>query len=311
MVLPETRLLQAAIILAEELNFSRAAERLRVDQSTLSKRIVELESRLDVHLFDRNHQKVELTDAGKRFVEEVQQAIAHVERAMVSAKAVFGDADEILRIGRSSGTDPWLISMILAVHLPFHPGLRIQWSSNFSHEIAREVIVGTLDLALTTGLPENPNLTCLKMTEDPLYIAMSRSDRLATHREVRLTNLHNRNWVLFARHVSPYMYDTLQREASKAGVGSSELHHITGPDEAVPLILDRGGLAFLTKTGAWRIAWEGITIRPLAEEKLRLVTCLTARADSKSPLVNDFVKAAARKMEILRRPVQTQLPLSA
>ena len=42
MALPETRLLQAAIILAEELNFSRAAERLRVDQSTLSKRIVEL-----------------------------------------------------------------------------------------------------------------------------------------------------------------------------------------------------------------------------------------------------------------------------
>lgn len=311
MVLPETRLLQAAIILAEELNFSRAAERLRIDQSTLSKRIVELEGQLDVHLFDRNHQKVELTDAGKRFVEEARQAMAHVERAMVSAKAVFGDADEILRIGRSSGTDPWLISMILAVHLPFHPGLRIQWSSNFSHEIAREVIVGTLDLALTTGLPENPQLTCLKMNEDPIYIAMSRSDRLATHREVRLRNMHNRNWVLFSRHVSPYMYDTLQHEASKAGVGSSELHHITVPDEAVPLILDRGGLAFLTKTGAWRIAWEGITIRPLAEENLRLVTCLTARADSKSPLVNDFVKAAARKVESLRRPVQTQLPLSA
>jgi DNA-binding transcriptional LysR family regulator len=311
MVLPEIRLLQAAITLAEELNFSRAAERLRIDQSTLSKRIVELESQLDLHLFERNHQKVELTDAGKRFVEEARQAMAHVERAVVSARAVFGDADEILHIGRSAGTDPWLVSMILAVHLPFHPGLRIQWSSNFSHEIACDVITGTLDLALTTGLPENPKLTCLKMAEDPLYIAMSRSDCLATHKEVRLTNLHNRNWVLFSRHVSPYMYDTLQHEASKAGVGSSELHHVTGADEAVPLILDRGGLAFLTKTGAWRIAWEGITMRPLAEENLRLVTCLTARADSRSPLVNDFVKAAARKVESLRRPVQTQLPLSA
>jgi DNA-binding transcriptional LysR family regulator len=311
MILPETRLLQAAITLAEELNFSRAAERLRVDQSTLSKRILELENQLDVHLFERNHQKVALTDAGKRFVEEAQQAIAHVERAVFSARAVFGGSDEFLYIGRSAYTDPWLVSMMLSVHLPFHPGLRIQWSSNFSHEIAREVIAGTLDLALTTGLPENPKLTCLKMAEEPLYIAMSWNDCLATHREVRLTNLDNRNWVLFSRHVSPYMYDTLQREASKAGVGSSELHHVTGADEAVPLILDRGGLAFLTKTGAWRIAWEGITIRPLAEENLRLITCPTARADSKSRLVNDFVKAAARTVESLRRPVQTQLPLSA
>ena len=48
MVLPEIRLLQAAIALAEELNFSRAAERLRIEQSTLSKRIVELESQIDL-----------------------------------------------------------------------------------------------------------------------------------------------------------------------------------------------------------------------------------------------------------------------
>jgi DNA-binding transcriptional LysR family regulator len=311
MVLPETRLLQAAIILAEELNFSRAAERLRIDQSTLSKRIFELENQLDVHLFERNRQRVELTDAGKRFVEEAQQAMAHVERAVFSARGAFSGADEVLHIGRSSGTDPWLVSMILAVHLPFHPGLRIQWSSNFSHEIAREVIGGTLDLALTTGLPENPKLTCLKIAENPLYIAMSQNDRLAAHREIKLTNMHNRNWVLFARHVSPHMYETLQREALKAGVGSSELHHITGADEAVPLILEHGGLAFLTKAGAWRIAWDGITIRPLAEEALRLVTSLTARADSKSRLVNDFVKATARKVESMRRPVQAQLQLSA
>ncbi|MGD0736617.1 MAG: LysR family transcriptional regulator, partial [Terracidiphilus sp.] len=63
MVLPEIRLLQAAIALAEELNFSRAAARLRIEQSTLSKRIVELESQIDLRLFVRNHQTVELTEA--------------------------------------------------------------------------------------------------------------------------------------------------------------------------------------------------------------------------------------------------------
>lgn len=311
MVLPEIRLLRAAITLAEELNFSRAAERLRIDQSTLSKRILELEHHLDMQLFERNHQRVSVTDAGSKFVEEARQAIAHIERAVVSARADCSGDSEVLHVGRSAYTDPWLVSMVLAVHLPFHPGLRIQWSSNFSHEIAREVVAGTLDLALTTGLPENPKLTCLKMAEHSFYVAMSRTDCLAGLRDIRLTNMRNRNWVLFSRHVNPHLYDTIQHEASKAGVGSSELHHMTTAEEAIPLILEHGGLAFLTRTGAWRVARDGITMRPLVEENIRLVTSLAVCADSKSRLINEFVKATARRLESLRKPVQPQLPLSA
>jgi DNA-binding MarR family transcriptional regulator len=80
MLLPEIRLLQAAITLAEELNFSRAAERLHISQPTLSKQIVELESQLGFRLFERNHQIVDLTDAGRAFVEEAREAVLHVER---------------------------------------------------------------------------------------------------------------------------------------------------------------------------------------------------------------------------------------
>ncbi|MGA2891097.1 MAG: LysR family transcriptional regulator [Terracidiphilus sp.] len=96
MVLPEIRLLQAAIALAEELNYSRAAERLRIEQSTLSKRIVELESQIDLRLFERNHQTVELTDAGRHFVEDARSAVLHAERAVVGARAAFHGADEVL-----------------------------------------------------------------------------------------------------------------------------------------------------------------------------------------------------------------------
>ncbi len=81
MVLPEIRLLQAAIVLAEELNFSRAAERLRIDQSTLSKRIMELESLVGVRLFQRNHQLVELTEPGRHFrTGSAQRSAAHRAR---------------------------------------------------------------------------------------------------------------------------------------------------------------------------------------------------------------------------------------
>lgn len=82
MVLPEIRFLRAAIVLAEELNFSRAAELLRIDQSTLSKQIHDLEDQIKLRLFVRNHHDVQLTEAGRHFVEEARTAILHAERAL-------------------------------------------------------------------------------------------------------------------------------------------------------------------------------------------------------------------------------------
>jgi DNA-binding transcriptional LysR family regulator len=311
MVLPEIRLLQAAIVLAEELHFSRAAGRLHIDQSTLSKRIMELESQLGFRLFERNHQTVEITDPGSKFVEEAREAVLHAERAVLSAKAVFRGADEVLNVGKSAYTDPYLVSMILAIRLPLFPGLRIKLWSNYSHELAREVLAGSLHLALITGIPETPKVSCLKLAESSFYIAMPSSDPLAAERELRLRDMQNRNWVLFSRHVGPHLYDMIQHEAQTTGVSASDLHHVSSPEEAVPLILEHDGLAFLNRTGAWRIAQHGITMRPLTEGNLRVITNLAVRADSKSRLVTEFVKATSRKLDSLRRPVQQQLSLTA
>jgi DNA-binding transcriptional LysR family regulator len=310
MAIPEIRLLQAAIALAEDLNFSRAAERLHITQPALSKQIYELESQLGFRLFERNHQMVELTDAGRMFVAEAREAVLHAERAVLEAKAAFSGADEILNIGKSAYTDPYLVSTLLSIQLPLFPGLRVKLWSDYSHELARQVIAGTLDLALITGIPDTPKLSSLKVADNSFYIAMSMHDPLALHKELQLNQMRDRNWVLFSRHVSPHMYELIQRKASEIGVSASDHHHVTSAEEAVQLILINEGLAFLNRTGAWRIAQHGITMRPLAEDGLRLITNLATRADSKSRLVSEFVKASARKLDSLRRPVQKQLPLT-
>ena len=307
MAIPEIRLLQAAIALAEDLNFSRAAERLHITQPALSKQIYELESQLGFRLFERNHQMVELTDAGRMFVAEAREAVLHAERAVLEAKAAFSGADEILNIAY---TDPYLVSTLLSIQLPLFPGLRVKLWSDYSHELARQVIAGTLDLALITGIPDTPKLSSLKVADNSFYIAMSMNDPLALHKELQLNEMRDRNWVLFSRHVSPHMYELIQRKASEIGVSASDHHHVTSAEEAVQLILVNEGLAFLNRTGAWRSAQHGITMRPLAEDSLRLITNLATRADSKSRLVNEFVRAAARKLDSLRRPVQKQLSLT-
>ena len=311
MAIPEIRLLQAAIVLAEELNFSRAAERLHIAQSTLSKQILELENQLGFELFERTRQMVELTDAGRKFVEEAREAVLHAERAVLSARAAYRGADEILNIGTSSYTDPYLVSMLLTIRLPLFPALKVNFWSNYSHELVREVAAGNLDLALVTGVPDTPKLSCLKLEDSPFYIAMASDDSLARRKEIRLQDAHDRNWILFSRHVSPSLDDMVQMRASEMKVHPSDQHHVTSAEEAIPLILAHEGLAFLTRTGAWRIARDGITMRPLSEECLRLATSLAVRSDSKSRLANEFVKATSRKLNNLRKPVQKRLFLSA
>lgn len=311
MDLPEMRLLYSAVVLAEELNFTRAAKRLCVDQTTLTHRINDLEAAFGFQVFNRNHQVVELTAKGAQLIAELRKGVTYIEDAVSLVTKAAHDAGEVLNVGRTAYTDPWLPSLVESIRLPLYPATRIRWWSHTSPDLAREVMEGRLDLALMTGIPDTPKLSCLKVAEHPFYIAMSSRDPLAARRDLRLSDLDSRVWVLFAKHVSPYLYEAILREASKLGIGHAEMHHVTSADEAVPLILQHDGLAFLNRSGAWRIAVDGITMRPLAEPELMLVTKLATRANSSSRLVRDFVKATARKLESLRRPAQPQLGVSA
>ena len=302
MALPEIRLLQAAIALAEELNFSRAAARLRIDQSTLSKRIAELESQIDMRLFVRNHQTVELTEAGRHFVEDARHAVLYAERAVADARAALHGADEVLHIGRSAFADPYLVTAIQSIQLPLFPCLKVRLSSNFSHELARMVAAGTLDMALVISIPDTQLLSLLSIAEEPGYIALPKSNAIAGRAELNLEDLHAYEWILPERHINPYIFDMIQTAASTKKIVPSDTHTFTTAEEASALVLARKGAAFLTREAAWRISCDEIAIRPLVEENLKLVTGLATRADEKNRLTREFARAAGRKLVKVQHP---------
>ena len=310
MELPDIRLFQAAIVLAEELNFSRAAERLRIDQSTLSRRIMELEGMVGLRLFERNHQVVELTEPGRHFVQEARHALLHAERALLSATAASRGADDVLNLGKSAYTDPYLVSTLLSIQLPLFPGLKIKQWSNYSHELAHQVALGKLDVALVTAVPDTPKLNLLMVADAPIYIALSKDSPLKSNKEILLEDLSGHDWILPAPHVNPHLHEMIQSVKSERGIPVPEVHHVMTAEEASELILAHKGAAFLTRGGAWRIARDGVTMRPLAEERLRLVTKLATRADNKSRLVSEFVRAAGRKLSSTRPSQQGRLPLA-
>ena len=302
MALPEMRLLQAAIVLAEELNFSRAAARLRIDQSTLSKQIAMLEEQTDLRLFVRNHQTVELTDAGRHFVEDARSAVLYAERAIADARAALHGADEVLHIGRSAFADPYLVTAIQSIQLPLFPGLKVRLSSNFSHELARMVAAGTLDMALVISIPDTQVLSLLSIAEEPGYIALPKSDAIAGRDELNLEDLRAHEWILPERHINPYISDMIQTAASEKKIAPSDTHTFTTAEEASALVMAHKGAAFLTREAAWRISCDEIAIRPLIEEGLKLVTKLATRANEQGRLTSEFIRAAGRRLVKVQHP---------
>jgi DNA-binding transcriptional LysR family regulator len=306
-------LLETAIVLAEELHFSRAAERLHIEQSTVSRRIDELEVEVGYRLFERNHQMVEVTDAGRKFVEQARLALLHVERAVQSGRAASQDTEEVLHVGRSPYTDPFLITTLLSVKLPLYPQLKIELSQQFSCDLIRDVLAGVLDLAIATEPQESKRLTTVKVAESPFYIAMREEDELAQEDSITLEMLAGRSWVIFERRMHPPVYDTVMRLASVRKITPAKLHHIVVPEDAYPFVVDGESLAFVVKSGAIRIARDGITVRPLAEDALLLKTYLVSRADEKSKVLSELVRAFMRKLSTFTnvRTFPVRMPVCA
>ena len=307
----DIKLMEAAIALAEELNFSRAAQKLHITQPALTKRIAELEDRLGVPLFARDHQTVEVNDSARAFVEEARLSVLHGERAFQAARRAARGVDVVLNIGKSPYTDPFLVSTLLSIRLPLFPHLRVELTSQFSCELVHQVLSGSLDLAIATEPPESSLMTTVKIDESPFYIAMSERDKLASCHSVNLEDLAGRCWILFERRLHPPLYDTIMRRAETRGVRPFRVKHFTAPEEAFPSIADGSCVAFLVKVGALLVARNGVTVRPLAEDTLVLKTFLASRADNSSKVASELVRAFMRKLSHLEETKQLSLPISA
>jgi LysR family transcriptional regulator, benzoate and cis,cis-muconate-responsive activator of ben and cat genes len=128
--IPEVRLQLAAMVLAEEMNFTRAAERLNITQPALSKQIAELERRLGFLVFKRNQKRVELTEAGQVFIPGGKDGMSVLEKAVRLARTTQDEIQPVVTIGHSPYADPNLVSSILGVHLPLYPNLRLRSHGN-------------------------------------------------------------------------------------------------------------------------------------------------------------------------------------
>jgi DNA-binding transcriptional LysR family regulator len=308
----EVRHLRAVVVLAEELNFTRASDRLRITQSGFSKQINEVEAQHRLHLFIRTNKKnVELTEVGRIFVEEARRALLHIDRAVQLGHAAREASDSILTIGHSPDADQAWISAILAIRLPMYPKLRIQLISEFSSELVRSVMAGDMNLALVTAPPENSRITAAEFVQTSLYAVLPRTHAAAQKEDIALQDLATDEWILFARRAHPSIHDAIMEAAQREGIVPKHTHDIHTTQQAVHLVSEHVGVAILTKP-AVVVSVQGVVVKPLSDASLCFETCVIMRSDNDSRLANEFARSFIPRYELQRLPPkQMELSLSA
>lgn len=292
----EARHLYAVIILAEELNFTRAAHRLHITQSALSKQITEIEEQNRFHLFGRDKGRVvELTDAGRIFVEEARAALLHTERAIHLARVAHEGAECILMVGHSPYVEQSWISTILALRLPLFPKLRIRLVSGFPIELVRSVLAGELDLALVTAPPKDSQITAVPFARAPLYAILPESHPSARKEWLTLQDIAKDEWILFDRRVHPLVHDAALEVARLRAITPKYVHGIITPQQAFHLVYERIGVAILTKPTALGCQVDGVVVRPLSDESLWFDTCLIMGCNDNSRITNEFARSFLRR----------------
>jgi len=169
--------------------------------------------------------------------------------------------------------------------------LRVRLKSQFAPELVRSVLAGELDFAIVTAPPNDGQIKASSFARAPLYAALPATHQAAHKQRLMLQDLAKDHWILFAKQVNPVAYEAIMELAQREAIHPKDPHYIMLAHEAIQLVSEQMGVAFLPKASALHIHAEGVVFRPLADESLWFETCVVMRAEDCSRLVNEFVRS--------------------
>lgn len=187
----ETRQLRYFVAVAEELNFGRAAERLKMAQPPLSRAIRELERQLGVALLERTTRRVRLTPSGEVLLRDARTALDAVSAAGRRAQHA-GEATPRLRVALKADVDGGLLPRILEAYAAQEAGLPVALVLGRYGEQAAALRDGRADVALVLDPVDALGLDWEPLRVEPFLVAVSARDSLAGSAQVGLADLAGR-----------------------------------------------------------------------------------------------------------------------
>jgi len=289
----ELRHLRYFVVVAEEQNISRAAQRLSVSQPPLTRQIQSLERELKVDLFERRGKSIRLNDAGKIFLAEARQVLNRADEAVEVMRLMALGQRGRVRVGYAVSPTVELLPKILRRLNQTHPKLRIELSEVSTEGAANGLHDGSLDVALTVPIsPRNfQGLRVETLATCPVRVAMPKSHRFARRRHVSMKDVAHEPIVAFSKNQFPEAHLGLAKMFSPY---SPSLNIVEEYDTVMALIAAveaKRGIAFVFKSVSI-LAGQRIALRPLTPEPSPLPIGLAYREGRVSDTTHAFVEAA-------------------
>jgi DNA-binding transcriptional LysR family regulator len=287
----ELRHLRYFIAVAEELNFSRAAERMHMAQPPLSAAIRQLERELGVDLFVRTTREVRLTDAGRAFLDGARRTLADAERAAEDAKRAGAGELGQLRLAFSWSTRFETLPALGRAFRATSPGVELLAQEMWNARMPPAFRSGSIDVALSLCPEITAELELAPIRKERLVALLPETHPLASEAAIPLSSLADEEIVLFPREIAPRLHDSFVAIYRRAGfeprVRNESFH--TGWDMGVLAEIPAAAMAPQTVAGGLP---DGIVAVAISEPTDALETCLVWRGDNTSPAVAAFVEVA-------------------
>ena len=296
----ELRHLRYFVAVAEELNFTRAAARLRTAQPSLSQQIRRLEKSVGAKLLDRSRRHVTLTDAGRIFLQQAKDILARVEYSRRLAKqAADGRAGE-LTVGTFPSADVRILPVLRPLVAERLPGLRLILHSKYTIDSIAGLQSGALDVAFVRGPLEAEGLEGLEILREQLVIVLPSHHPLAGRKRIPVKSLDDLPCITMERSLAPALHDaavSLYREAK------IRMHAVSSADNVLghlQLVQEGVGFALLPDSISALLP-PGVTSRPLDCTPVPTVSVQIAwKSGNTSRLVSEFVDLL-RRCSIVRK----------
>jgi len=309
----ELRHLRYFVAVAEELHFSRAAERLHVAQPAVSEQVRKLEEELGARLLNRSTRTVSLTDAGAALLVEARRVLQQVEMARRATHEVRDRLVNRLRIGYTPASLPTSVSTALRQLGASMNGLETILESGFGMELIAAVRDERLDAAIVSLPAPTAGLRTTQLGYERAVAALPVTHRHAVEPSIRLARVAPERIVLLPREASRPFYDAVIAACENAGLSPSLVE--TSGTSVEPALLAVGsgaGIGILPESVADRYSTPGVRFVPIDGEQPAVATAIVTRRDSAHLPTAAFLRAVSQADE--RRTLvaaATSLPAAA